>query len=218
MTLRMEVTFQQDLMTATSTVALTTVITGFHALSDPLRIQVLELLRSQELCVCELCEHLEVTHSKLSFHLKTLKEVGFIRARQESRWIYYSLSLSQFVFLEQYLAEYRRFSPLLPHRHRSTAALTTVIAGFHALSDPLRIQVLELLRSQELCVCDLCEHLEVIQSKLSFHLRTLTKAALTRARKEGRWNYYSLNMAQFVLLEQFLAEYRCFSLTFPVIL
>lgn len=92
------------------------VAAGFHALSEPLRIQVLELLRSQELCVCELCEHLEVTQSKLSFHLKTLREAGLIRARQEGRWIYYSLNLPQFVLLEQYLAEYRRFSSLLPAR------------------------------------------------------------------------------------------------------
>ncbi len=99
-----------------STVLPSAVAAGFHALSEPLRIQVLELLRSQELCVCELCEHLEVTQSKLSFHLKTLREAGLIRARQEGRWIYYSLNLPQFVVLEQYLAEYRRFSPLLPAR------------------------------------------------------------------------------------------------------
>jgi len=35
--------------------------TGFRALSDPLRLQILELLRSQELCVCELCEQLDVS-------------------------------------------------------------------------------------------------------------------------------------------------------------
>lgn len=92
------------------------IISGFHALSDPLRIQVLELLRSQELCVCELCEHLGTTQSKLSFHLKTLKEANLVRARQEGRWIYYSLNLSQFVILEQYLAEFRRFSPILSAR------------------------------------------------------------------------------------------------------
>ena len=89
---------------------------GFHALSDPLRVQVIELLRQRELCVCELCEQLGVSQSKLSFHLKTLKEAGLVRARQEGRWIYYSLNLSQFVVLEQYLAEYRRFSPILPGR------------------------------------------------------------------------------------------------------
>lgn len=89
---------------------------GFHALSDPLRIQILELLREQELCVCDLCDRLSVPQSKLSFHLKTLKEAGLVRSRQESRWVYYSLNLAQFVALEQYLAEYRYFSQMLPAR------------------------------------------------------------------------------------------------------
>jgi len=94
----------------------TLIISGFHALSDPLRIKVLELLRQQELCVCELCDRLDVTQSKLSFHLKTLKEAKLVNARQEGRWIYYSLNLAQFVLIEQYLSEYRRFSQLLPAR------------------------------------------------------------------------------------------------------
>jgi ArsR family transcriptional regulator len=92
------------------------IASSFHALSEPLRIRLLELLREQELCVCELCEVLEVSQSKLSFHLKTLKEAGLVRSRQEGRWIYYSLNLPQFVVLEQYLAEFRRFSPILPAR------------------------------------------------------------------------------------------------------
>lgn len=91
-------------------------VSGFHALSEPLRIQVLELLRNQELCVCDLCEKLGVTQSKLSFHLKNLKEAELVRSRQEGRWIYYSLNLPQFVVLEQYLADFRRFSPILPAR------------------------------------------------------------------------------------------------------
>ncbi|HEY9596356.1 MAG TPA: metalloregulator ArsR/SmtB family transcription factor [Cyanophyceae cyanobacterium] len=103
-------------MVTTSSVASTSVVAGFHALSDPLRLMVLELLREQELCVCELCERLGTTQSKLSFHLKTLKEANLVRARQEKRWIYYSLNLPQFVALEQYLAEFRRFSPILPAR------------------------------------------------------------------------------------------------------
>jgi len=93
-----------------------TISSGFHALSDPLRITILELLREQELCVCELGEALGVTGSKLSFHLKTLKDAGLVRSRQEGRWIYYGLNLAQFVALEQYLSEYRRFSQLLPAR------------------------------------------------------------------------------------------------------
>jgi ArsR family transcriptional regulator len=91
-------------------------VLGFHALSDPIRLQVLELLRSQELCVCELCELLGTTQSKLSFHLKTLKEAELVRSRQQGRWIYYSLNLTQFIILEEYLANYRRWSAILPAR------------------------------------------------------------------------------------------------------
>lgn len=87
---------------------------AFRALSDPLRLQILELLRSQELCVCELCEKLDVNQSKLSFHLKNLKEANLVHSRQQGRWMYYRLNLAQFVILEQYLAEYRRFSEIIP--------------------------------------------------------------------------------------------------------
>ena len=102
-----------DLSTPTSSL----IISGFHALSEPLRVKVLDLLRQQELCVCELCDCLGITQSKLSFHLKALKEAELVRTRQEGRWIYYSLNLSQFVVLEQYLAEFRRFSSILPARY-----------------------------------------------------------------------------------------------------
>lgn len=103
-------------MNPPTTIELDAIAASFHAFSDPLRLQVIELLREQELCVCELCEQLGVTQSKLSFHLKTLKEAGLVRSRQGGRWIYYSLNLPQFVVLEQYLAEYRRFSNILPAR------------------------------------------------------------------------------------------------------
>ncbi|MBE9035746.1 ArsR/SmtB family transcription factor [aff. Roholtiella sp. LEGE 12411] len=87
---------------------------GFHALSEPLRISVLELLRQQELCVCDLCEALGVSQSKLSFHLKTLKEAGLVHTRQEGRWIYYSLNISQFRVLEEYLANFHHSSVATP--------------------------------------------------------------------------------------------------------
>ncbi len=97
----------------TNTVSL---LAGFHALSDPIRLQVIELLRFQELCVCELCEKLEIKQPKLSFHLKILKEANLLNARQEGRWVYYCLNLSQFVQLEQYLADYRRCGQIFPAR------------------------------------------------------------------------------------------------------
>ncbi|WP_315791772.1 metalloregulator ArsR/SmtB family transcription factor [Fischerella sp. JS2] len=93
-----------------------TIISGFHALSEPLRLKVLELLRERELCVCDLCDALGVSQSKLSFHLKTLKEADLVLSRQEGRWIYYSLNLPQFAVLGEYLEDYSRLQQILPAR------------------------------------------------------------------------------------------------------
>jgi ArsR family transcriptional regulator, arsenate/arsenite/antimonite-responsive transcriptional repressor len=91
-----------------------TVLASFHALSEPLRLSILELLLDRELCVCDICDRLKVSQSKLSFHLKTLKDAGLIRSRQEGRWIYYSLNIAQFAILEQYLADFRRKAIISP--------------------------------------------------------------------------------------------------------
>jgi ArsR family transcriptional regulator len=64
---------------------------------------------------------------------------------------------------------------------------------FHALSDLKRLRILEILRSGECCVCDLAGSLDIRQSLLSFHLRTLRDAGLVSDRKEGRWVHYALN-------------------------
>jgi ArsR family transcriptional regulator, arsenate/arsenite/antimonite-responsive transcriptional repressor len=50
----------------------------FHALSDETRLAVIDLLRSGEQCVCELQDALDVAQSRLSFHLKVLKDAGLV--------------------------------------------------------------------------------------------------------------------------------------------
>ena len=79
-----------------------------------------------------------------------------------------------------------------------------LILGFRALSDPLRLQIIEHLCDRELCVCDLCDRLDTPQSKLSFHLKVLKEAHLVQARQEGRWMYYRLNPEQVNTLTTFL--------------
>jgi ArsR family transcriptional regulator len=66
-------------------------------------------------------------------------------------------------------------------------------ALFHALADPIRVEVVSLLLGGERCVCDLMDDLDLQQSRLSWHLRTLSDAGIVTGRREGRWNYYSLN-------------------------
>lgn len=63
----------------------------FHALSDATRLAILQRLRLGERCVCDLTDALDAAQSRLSFHLKVLKDAGLVTDRREGRWMYYTL-------------------------------------------------------------------------------------------------------------------------------
>ena len=63
----------------------------FHALSDETRLEIVRLLSGGERCVCELTGAMDAAQSRLSFHLKTLREAGLVSDRRAGRWVYYSL-------------------------------------------------------------------------------------------------------------------------------
>lgn len=79
---------------------------------------------------------------------------------------------------------------------------------FHALSDETRLQILDMLRAGEHCVCELTGALGAQQSRLSFHLRTLKEAGLVADRRAGRWSYYALRPEALEAMEELLARYR----------
>ncbi len=64
----------------------------FHALSDATRLSILQRLRFGEQCVCNLTDALDAAQSRLSFHLKVLKDAGLVADRREGRWMYYTLN------------------------------------------------------------------------------------------------------------------------------
>ena len=66
----------------------------FHALSDPARVAIVASLRGGEQCVCDLMMVVGAAQSRLSYHLKVLKEVGLVSDRREGRWSYYTLERS----------------------------------------------------------------------------------------------------------------------------
>jgi ArsR family transcriptional regulator len=79
---------------------------------------------------------------------------------------------------------------------------------FHALSDETRLQIIELLRKGERCVCELTDSLDAAQSRLSFHLRVLRDAGIVRDRKDGRWVYYELDPDVFEEAESLVTELK----------
>ena len=64
------------------------------ALSDPIRREILNLLKSGRLSAGEICEHFDVTGASISRHLSVLKEADLIRDAREGKFIYYDLNAS----------------------------------------------------------------------------------------------------------------------------
>ena len=64
------------------------------ALSDPIRREILNLLKSGRLSAGEIVDHFDVTGASISRHLSVLKEADLIRDTREGKFIYYDLNAS----------------------------------------------------------------------------------------------------------------------------
>jgi ArsR family transcriptional regulator, arsenate/arsenite/antimonite-responsive transcriptional repressor len=56
---------------------------------------------------------------------------------------------------------------------------------FKALSDPTRLKILELVKNEEKCICEIVPETQKTQPTISQHLRILRNANLVKQRKEG---------------------------------
>jgi len=97
-----------------------------HALSDPLRVRILDLVARGRtaidapspvsccpdgVCVCEIQEALDLAQSKVSYHLRELREAGLVHEQRIGKWNFYALNapvLKAFLetLEERYLAPY----------------------------------------------------------------------------------------------------------------
>jgi ArsR family transcriptional regulator len=88
----------------------------FHALSDETRIEVLDMLKDGERCVCDLQDGLDAAQSRMSFHLKVLKDAGFLLDRKEGRWVYYSVNPDAFGEMAEMIGSLKPARRALPTR------------------------------------------------------------------------------------------------------
>ena len=76
----------------------------FKALADPTRLRIMLLLRRRELCVCELMFILEMGQSRVSHHMRVLREAGIAEDVREGRWIIYRVPASAAGLVEDLFA------------------------------------------------------------------------------------------------------------------
>ena len=65
-----------------------------RALSDPIRREILNLLKGGRMSAGDIVDHFEVTGASISRHLSVLKEADLIRDKREGKYIYYELNAS----------------------------------------------------------------------------------------------------------------------------
>ena len=68
--------------------------TTMRALADPIRREILNLLKNGRLSAGEITDHFDVTGAAISRHLSVLKEADLIRDTREGKFIYYDLNAS----------------------------------------------------------------------------------------------------------------------------
>lgn len=85
------------------------------ALNDETRVLILCFLDTHgELCVCDLQTSLDMIQSRLSRHLKILKEAGFLRVERRGTWAYYSIRSPLDRFRTEALEEIHHLEITLP--------------------------------------------------------------------------------------------------------
>jgi len=78
-----------DLESMTTTCSVESARDIFQALSDDRRLLIMRLLGESELCVCDLVELFDIEYSKLSYHLKKLKEADLVEADRDGNYVTY---------------------------------------------------------------------------------------------------------------------------------
>jgi len=74
-----------------------------------------------------------------------------------------------------------------------TSRLDSAVAVARAIGHPARLRAVAMLRSGELCVCQVTAVLGLAPSTVSLHLRELKRAGVVRERKQGRWVHVGLS-------------------------
>ena len=64
----------------------------FKALSDEIRLKIIDMLSCGELCACDILKYFDITQPTLSYHMKILSECGIVNADRQGAWMHYSLN------------------------------------------------------------------------------------------------------------------------------
>lgn len=83
----------------------------FKALADPVRGEILVMLKDGKLSAGEIAGRFTMTNATISYHLAQLKKADLIREHKEKNFIYYELNISVFEEVMFWFAQFREEQP-----------------------------------------------------------------------------------------------------------
>ena len=87
-----------------------------------------------------------------------------------------------------------------------------------AVNDETRLRILRFVDSNtEVCVCDIETSFEMIQSRISRHLKILKEAGFLKVERKGRWAYYGIRKPLDSFRQSILAEISCLEMDIPLL-
>ena len=89
-----------------------------RALADPLRVEIVGLLASEQLCVCHLTEAVGVRQPLMSHHLRVLRDAGLVETERFRYWTYYRLRPEALHTLAAHLDDLASAAPQGERRRR----------------------------------------------------------------------------------------------------
>ncbi|OCL84061.1 ArsR/SmtB family transcription factor [Arcobacter porcinus] len=85
-----------------------------------------------------------------------------------------------------------------------------------SVNDETRVKILHFINiHKELCVCDIESSFEMIQSRVSRHLKILKDAGFLKVERRGKWAYYSIRTPLDIFRQNILKEIECLNLELP---
>ncbi|HLL72866.1 MAG TPA: metalloregulator ArsR/SmtB family transcription factor [Pyrinomonadaceae bacterium] len=109
----------------------------FRALADRTRLRLLNLIGSDEVCVCFFVEVLAESQPKISRHLAYLRRAGVVAARREGKWMHYSIAVPADEHAARLFAEVRAWLAEDREMQRDRERLVKVCC---AISPPVQLQ------------------------------------------------------------------------------
>ena len=85
------------------------------SINDETRLKILNFINHhEEVCVCDIENAFDMIQSRVSRHLKILKEAGFLKVERRGRWAYYSVRRPLDLFRQSILEEIRHLDLIVP--------------------------------------------------------------------------------------------------------